>query len=126
MSNLQTIPDFFKAIEANNKEEILSFFTEESVFDNVPMGPVIGLDAIWKVLATVHEQATDIQWEIHRLEEGASGTVYSERTDRYLLQGQWAEFRCAGIHEVSEDGKILLWRDYFDLQQSLVSMPGES
>lgn len=122
MSNLEVIKAFFKAIEANDKTHILSFFSDDAVFDNVPMGPVTGIEAIWDVLAPVHDIATAIDWEIHRLEEAPSGTVYSERSDRYKLHDKWAEFRCSGIHEVNQAGKITLWRDYFDLQQSLATM----
>lgn len=123
MSNLDVIKACLAAFNANDKERILSFFCEQSVFENVPMGAVTGLEAIWEMLAPVHDIATAIDWEIHRLEEGPSGTVYSERSDRYQLQGQWAEFKCSGIHEVNAEGKIILWRDYFDLQQCLATMP---
>ncbi|MBT4522304.1 MAG: SnoaL-like domain-containing protein [Halieaceae bacterium] len=123
MSNLDVINAFLEAINANDKDRIMSFFTEDSVFDNVPMGPVTGLAAIWEVLAMVHDIATGVDWKIHRLEQGPSGTVYSERTDRYEINGQWAEFRCAGIHEIDANGKIVLWRDYFDKEQGLATMP---
>ncbi len=124
MSPQQTIEACIAAINANDKDRILSFFDADSVFDNVPMGAVQGPDAIWQVFATIHDKASAVNWEIHRLEQAASGTVYSERSDRYLLDGQWAEFRCAGIHEVGDNGKIRLWRDYFDLQQCLATMKG--
>jgi len=123
MSKLETIKAFLEAINANDKDRILSFFTEESVFDNVPLGPVTGPEAIWAQLAPIHDVATAVDWEIHRLEEARSGTIYSERSDRYQVQGQWAVFRCSGIHEVNDEGKITLWRDYFDLQQCLATMP---
>jgi limonene-1,2-epoxide hydrolase len=123
MDKLAVMNAFFEAINANDKARILSFFNEDSVFDNVPLGPVTGLEAIWQTFASVHERATAVNWEIHNMELGPSGTVYTERSDRYLLDGQWAEFRCAGIHEINDDGTFTLWRDYFDLQQSLATMP---
>lgn len=81
------------------------------------------LEAIWALLAPVHDIATAVDWQIHRLEEAPSGTIYSERSDRYQLLGQWAVFRVLGFHEVNDDGKITLWRDYSDLQQGLATMP---
>lgn len=126
MNHVETIRAFLAAINSNNREAILSFFCQDSIFDNVPMGVVKGPEAIWSVLAPIHDKATAINWEVHRLEEGPSGTVYSERTDRYQLKGQWAEFRCAGIHEVNAQGKIILWRDYFDLQQCLATLPSDN
>lgn len=122
MNKLDVMQACLDAINANDKDRIMSFFTEQSVFDNVPMGPVTGRSGIWEVFAQVHDIATEVNWEIHRLEQAPSGTIYSERTDRYKLNGNWAEFRCAGIHEIDDDGKITLWRDYFDLQQSIATM----
>ena len=46
MSKLDTIKAFLEAINANDKDRIMSFFTEQSVFDNVPTGSVTGLEAI--------------------------------------------------------------------------------
>lgn len=123
MSKIEIMKAFLAAINANDKERILSFFTDESVFDNVALGPVTGLEAIWAQLAPVHDIATAVDWQIHRLEQAPSGTLYTERSDRYQIRGQWAVFRCAGIHEINADGKFTLWRDYFDLQQSLATMP---
>jgi limonene-1,2-epoxide hydrolase len=38
----------------------------------------------------------------------------NERTDRFLLKGEWVDLPVAGVFEV-RDGRITLWRDYFDL-----------
>ena len=123
MTKLDTIKAFLEAINANDKDRIMSFFTEQSVFENKPLGSVTGLEAIWAQLAPVHDVATSVDWQIHRMEEAPSGTVYSERSDYYEINGQHAVFHCSGIHEVNEAGKITLWRDYFDLQQGLATMP---
>jgi len=128
MNKCKVMRDFFAAVEANDQTRIMSFFTEESVFDNVPMGVAKGLEEIWAVFAPMFQQATAVDWQIARLEQAPSGTVYSERNDRFRLAGEgeaahWAEFRCSGIHEINDDGKITFWRDYFDLQQGLESMP---
>jgi len=120
--------DFFAAVEANDQARIMSFFTEDSVFENVPIGVAEGVDEIWAVLAPMFQQATAVDWQIERLEQAPSGTVYSERNDRFRLAGEgesahWAEFHCSGIHQINDDGKIIFWRDYFDLQQCLATMP---
>lgn len=124
MSAKDVVRACIDAINANDKARILSFFSEQSIFDNVPIGAVQGPAAIWAVLENIHSQASAVAWEVHRIEQGPSGTVYTERTDRYQLAGQWAAFRCAGIHEVNAEGKITLWRDYFDLASCLATMPG--
>jgi limonene-1,2-epoxide hydrolase len=54
-----------------------------------------------------------VDWITHRqIEVGEA--VANERTDRFLIKGNWVEGRVAGFFEV-HDGQITLWRDYFDL-----------
>lgn len=127
MNKLDTMRAFFVAVEANDKERIMSFFTEQSVFDNVPMGTAKGLEAIWGVFEPMHKLASAIEWQIERLEQSPGGTIFSERNDRFRLAGEgesahWAEFRCSGIHEIDDAGKITFWRDYFDMQTCMATM----
>ena len=49
--------------------------------------------------------------------------VLNERMDRFLWPHGWVEMPCAGIFEV-HDGKITLWRDYFDLATYRNQLPG--
>jgi limonene-1,2-epoxide hydrolase len=39
----------------------------------------------------------------------------NERTDRFLVDGRWVEIPIAAVFVV-RDGKVALWRDYFDLE----------
>jgi limonene-1,2-epoxide hydrolase len=50
---------------------------------------------------------------VHR--QVANGTtVLNERTDRFGKGGTWVSVAVAGVFEV-RDGRITLWRDYFDM-----------
>jgi limonene-1,2-epoxide hydrolase len=40
--------------------------------------------------------------------------VFIERTDRHRLANGWVELPVTGVWEV-QDGRITLWRDYFDV-----------
>jgi limonene-1,2-epoxide hydrolase len=44
--------------------------------------------------------------------------VVTERTDRFRFKDRWVDLPVAGVFEL-RDGKIALWRDYFDLQTAL-------
>ena len=85
------------------------------------MPPATGKVEIWKILASVHESCTDIDWIIHHIAESNTGVVLTERSDRYRINGKWVKFKVMGCFEFRE-GKISYWRDYFDLQQSLDQM----
>ena len=41
--------------------------------------------------------------------------VANERVDKFKIGDGWLELPVAGFFEVDDDGKITLWRDYFDL-----------
>ena len=53
----------------------------------------------------------------NQAENTATGVVMNERTDRFHRQGgRWAALRVMGVFEL-RGGKILAWRDYFDLAE---------
>ncbi len=122
MSNMDTVLEFIKAMHVNEKDGILAFFDDESVFNNVPMGSVKGVEAVWGVLGPLHERAVSVEYVIHHIAESKDGVVLTERTDRYQLEDGVAEFPVMGTFHV--EGKIIRhWRDYFDLKQCLDQLP---
>jgi limonene-1,2-epoxide hydrolase len=116
MNNQTILEEFLEAISRNKKEEILAFFTEETIYHNIPMDPVRGLEGIWEALAPIHDICSEIDWVVHHIAEGPEGNVYTERNDRFAINGNWVEIPVMGIFEFS-NGKITGWRDYFDLKQ---------
>ena len=41
--------------------------------------------------------------------------VINERLDRFQIGSGWLELPVAGFFEVTDQGLISLWRDYFDM-----------
>ena len=79
----------------------------------MPLPPVHGHQGVRDTLDALLSLCTDSEWVVHR--QLASGsTVMNERTDRFEMHGKWLDLPVAGVFEV-QDGKIVLWRDYFDL-----------
>jgi limonene-1,2-epoxide hydrolase len=62
----------------------------------------------------VSEAASEVEWVVHR-QVSSGSTVMNERTDRFLVAGRWIEIPIAAVFEV-RDGRVSLWRDYFDLE----------
>ncbi len=108
--NSERVIEFVAAIGQNEKDRILSFFTENANYHNIPLDPVSGHEAIWKELALIHDQASEIDWQVHHIAESEDGMVLTERTDRYRIQGAWVAFPVMGIFEF-ESEKISGWRD---------------
>ena len=122
MSNTETVLEFIKAMGENDKEGILAFFDDESVFNNIPMGIVKGAEGVWGVLGPLHETALSVEYVLHNIAESKGGVVLTERTDRYQLEDRTAEFPVMGAFEL-EGGVIRKWTDYFDMQQCIGQMP---
>jgi limonene-1,2-epoxide hydrolase len=114
MTPAETVDAFIRAIEAKDLDRALSLVTDDVEYDNVPMPTVHGADAVRQFLEGFIGGAAEVSWVVHR--QAADGpVVFNERTDRFLMDGRWVEIAVAGVWEV-HDGRISLWRDYFDLQ----------
>ncbi len=66
--------------------------------------------------------ASELEFIVHHIAETSSGTVLTERVDKFLIDGKWVELPVMGTFEF-RDGKISAWRDYFDLEQFNKQMP---
>ena len=65
-------------------------------------------------IAPVLEMSEKINWDIHQIAEDDRGNVFTERTDKFLINGKWVELPVCGVMTFS-DGLMTHWRDYFDL-----------
>ncbi len=116
MSNLQRVQDFIATWNERDFEAMLSFFDDRSFYHNLPMDPVTGREAIRGVLEGFFNMGSEIDWVVHAIAETADGTVLTERTDRFLINGKWFELPVMGAFEL--DGRIIrAWRDYFDMKK---------
>ena len=117
----------FCAAWSNNAAtaDLAAFFSDDAVYHNIPMAPVIGREAIAKNIASFirpGEAAApgvvpveSIDFRIINI--AANGpVVMTERVDVFKLPDKSFELPVMGIFEVS-DGKISAWRDYFDMNQ---------
>jgi len=107
------VDGFLAAICDNDLERALGYCAADIEYDNVPIGPVVGHDGVRQILGPLLAGASRVEWIIHH--QLASGdVVMNTRLDRFEIGEGWLELPVAGVFEVS-DGKITLWRDYFDL-----------
>jgi limonene-1,2-epoxide hydrolase len=112
----QVVRDFCAAWEALDRQRILDAFTEDAVYHNIPMAPAKGKEAIGALLTMILAQACDgVRFEIkHIVAEG--DIVLTERVDTFRMGDRTITLDVMGTFEL-RDGKILAWRDYFDMAQ---------
>ncbi len=116
----ETVTAFIHAIEAKDLDAALALAADDIVYDNVPMSAVTGVDATRAMLESFVNGTDEIEWVIHH-QVATGGAVMNERTDRFRTGETWIEIPVAGVWEVA-DGRITLWRDYFDLQGLMTQM----
>ncbi len=108
------VKEFCAVWARRDMDEILTWFTDDAIYHNIPMSPAVGLDAIRTLVGMFVPPSESIEFEILRI-ASAGDVVFTERVDRFLMGGRKIELPVAGVFEV-RDGKIAAWRDYFDMQ----------
>ena len=111
----ETVTALVAACEARDLDAVCALVTHDIEDDNVPIGAVHGPDGVRSVLSGgVTAAAEQVEWVV--LNQVASGdVVMNERIDRFLVDGRWIEIPIAAVFQV-RDGRVCLWRDYFDLE----------
>ena len=95
--------------------ELAAFFTYDAVYLNIPLAPVTGRDAIATTIASFTGGVEGIEFRVINIV--ADGPiVMTERVDVFKLPDKSIELPVMGTFEV-RDGKIVAWRDYFDMNQ---------
>lgn len=122
----ELVRTFIKHIEAKDLDSACALMSDDCEYDNVPMAKVFGIEAVKQVLGPFTAGCSEIDWVIVRqcsAGDMTSGVVLNERIDRFKMGERWVELPLAGVFEV-KNGKIALWRDYFDLATFQKAMAG--
>jgi limonene-1,2-epoxide hydrolase len=112
-ANVALVQSFCDAFSRRDPEEILSFFTEDAVYHNIPMPAMTGKAAIRNVLYMFLKPSQSAVFAMLHI-AGSGDVVHTERIDRFEIAGKKIELPVAGVFEI-QDGKIAAWRDYFDM-----------
>lgn len=115
MSNIERTMKFIEHWNNRDIEGIMGSLTSDCFYHNIPMDPQKGHDEIRTYLEPFVQMTTNIEWIVHNIAEDSNGTVLTERTDRFEINGQWMDILVMGVMEF-QDGQILNWRDYFDMK----------
>ena len=111
-SPIEVVEAFIAAGCAKDVERCSAMLHEDAVAQLVPFRPARGRKNVEKLLESFFRFPGSFHIQVHNIAE-RNGIVLTERTDS--VRGSWLplEFWVCGTFEV-RDGKIVLWRDYFD------------
>jgi len=110
----------FRSWETLDPDPILAFFTDDILFENIPMSPIRGVTEFRTLLTRVGKDTSNHAYEVRNI--GVVGDlVFAERIDRYQIGAHPIALPVLGVLKV-EGGKISQWRDYFDRQMAGVHL----
>ena len=111
--NVQTIKAFIAAWSNLDVDELVGYFCEDGIYYNMPAQPVQGHEKLKLFIEGFIAKWTKTTWEtLNIIDEG--NVVIVERLDRTEVGDIKVDLPCCGVFEM-EEGKIKIWRDYFDM-----------
>ncbi|BDD96287.1 MULTISPECIES: limonene-1,2-epoxide hydrolase family protein [Mycobacteriaceae] len=108
---------FLQELTTNDADRLITYFDDEGMYQNMPLPPAYGRDAVHATLAgLLGVMSIDVVETFHIA--SANGFVYTERVDvlTALPTGKSFPLAVLGVFQL-RDGKIVGWRDYFDLRE---------
>ena len=106
--NQQVIRRLIEAVSDNDRERVLSFFSDDSKFRALDGCSAVGREAIWNSISASNQGAEKVDWQIDQFDEDEGGKVRTVGTVRYLKNGRWSEYPFCGAFEV-RGSKVMQW-----------------
>lgn len=112
----KTVKDFCQAWENLDIDAVLGLMSEDAVYHNMPMAPLVGQEQIRGFLSAFLGAASSCRFEILTIVADEQRVV-TERLDSFTLgDNTLSELPVLGIFEFNAEGEITNWREYFDLK----------
>jgi limonene-1,2-epoxide hydrolase len=119
-SEIAVVEEFFEAFKALDLDRALALMSDDVVYQNVPFPADRGKAAVTRTLKGFSKIMTGFDVEMKNIAAN-DGVVLTERVDHLLGPVADLSLWVCGTFEV-KDGKITLWRDYFDLAQATTQL----
>ncbi len=111
VENTRVVEVFLNALQEQDFHTADCALDDNLVYENVGLPTIRGRHRAMKLFRSM-EGRMGFEVKIHRI-AADDATVLTERTDALILGPLRVQFWVCGVFEV-RDGRITLWRDYFD------------
>lgn len=111
--NERIVSEFIIAWSRMNPDELIEYFSEDGIYHNMPTEPVQGREKLRAFIANFLRGWNSTNWDVLNL-ISRDDVVIAERLDRTVVGQTPVDLPCCGVFQL-QDGKIKVWRDYFDL-----------
>ena len=112
IDNAHTVEVLLSALQAQDIDGAGAVLDENLVYENVGFPTIRGRARAMKLFRGMEGRAR-FEVKTHRIAVNGA-TVLTERTDALVFGPVRLQFWVCGVFEV-HDGRITLWRDYFDM-----------
>lgn len=113
VDNAHTVEVFLSALQNQDLDTAAAQLDDNLVYENVGYPTIRGRARAIKLFRGLQRPNLGFEAKIHRIAvNGAS--VLTERTDVLVIGPVRMQFWVCGVFEV-QNGRITLWRDYFDM-----------
>lgn len=119
-SAIEVVEAFLRALEQFDLARAEALLHPDVTYQNVPLPPARGRAATMQQLRFLERWCSGFQARNHNIAANGA-TVLTERTDVIEVGRFSAEFWVCGTFEV-RDGRVVLWRDYFDYADVTVAL----
>ena len=113
IDNAHTVEVFLHALQEQDLATAGAQLDDNLVYQNVGFPTVRGRKRTMKLFKGLQRPSFGFEVKIHRIAVNGSA-VLTERTDVLRAGPVRLQFWVCGVFEV-KDGRITLWRDYFDM-----------
>jgi limonene-1,2-epoxide hydrolase len=124
MTAIEVVREFCAAVDRKDLAAIETLMDETVVYHNIGSEPAVGRDATLAAVKFQFDMFDPITFRLRNI--AADGdTVLTERVDEVTANSITAPVPVMGTFEV-RDGRIVQWRDYFDMGLTGKLMGGEN
>jgi limonene-1,2-epoxide hydrolase len=120
VDNSQIVEKFLYALQDEDFDTAEALVAENLIWQNVGIPSIRGRARVMKLLRSM-EGRGGFEVKFHRI-AAEGNAVLTERTDAMVIGPLRLQFWVCGTFEVHE-GRITLWRDYFDFFDFFVKAP---
>jgi limonene-1,2-epoxide hydrolase len=112
-SPAEVVREFCSGIDRKDLATVEALLDEKVVYHNIGTEPAVGREATLAAVKFLFDMFDPIEFRIRNLAEDGD-TVLTERVDVLTANGIAAPVPVMGAFEIRE-GRIVAWRDYFDM-----------
>jgi limonene-1,2-epoxide hydrolase len=118
---IEVVERFCASIASGDLDSVIAFFTDDAVYHNIPMDPVVGPAAIRATIEGFTGMVDSLEFRVLAI-SASDTTVLTERVDVFNFPTSKIELPVMGAFDVVGE-QISGWRDYFDLNQFMSQLP---